>query len=145
MARIYPFRAWRYSPSAVRLQDVVTQPYDKISPAMQQAYYERSPYNLVRIILGLPELFDAERGESFRPVAKYIPSAFDEDQKSHLLDGFDAERFQTLFQHARRQIAQRQPACARGGIIGFQHRAIFVKRGELAREFEKIIAEVVWP
>ena len=64
MARIYPFRAWRYSPSAVRLQDVVTQPYDKISPAMQQAYYERSPYNLVRIILGLPELFDAEKGEN---------------------------------------------------------------------------------
>lgn len=64
MASIYPFRAWRYNPSAVRLQDVVTQPYDKISPAMQQAYYQRSPYNLVRIILGLPELFDAERGES---------------------------------------------------------------------------------
>jgi uncharacterized protein (DUF1015 family) len=64
MARIYPFRAWRYNPSVVRLEDAVTQPYDKISPAMQQAYYQRSPYNLVRIILGLPELFDAERGES---------------------------------------------------------------------------------
>jgi uncharacterized protein (DUF1015 family) len=64
MANIYPFRAWRYNPSSVRLEDVVTQPYDKISPAMQQAYYQRSPYNLVRIILGLPELFDAERGES---------------------------------------------------------------------------------
>ena len=64
MARIYPFRAWRYNPSAVRLEDAVTQPYDKISPAMQQAYYQRSPYNLVRIILGLPELFDAEKGES---------------------------------------------------------------------------------
>jgi len=64
MARIYPFRAWRYNSSAVRLDDVVTQPYDKISPAMQQAYYDRSPYNLVRIILGKPELFDAERGES---------------------------------------------------------------------------------
>jgi uncharacterized protein (DUF1015 family) len=64
MARIYPFRAWRYNPSSVRLEDAVTQPYDKISPAMQQAYYQRSPYNLVRIILGLPELFDAERGES---------------------------------------------------------------------------------
>jgi uncharacterized protein (DUF1015 family) len=58
MARIYPFRALRYNPSLVRLQDVVTQPYDKITPAMQQAYYQRSPYNLVRIILGLPELFD---------------------------------------------------------------------------------------
>ena len=64
MASIYPFRAWRYNPSTVKLEDVVTQPYDKISPAMQQAYYQRSPYNLVRIILGLPELFDAERGES---------------------------------------------------------------------------------
>ena len=64
MASIYPFRAWRYNPAAVKLDDVVTQPYDKISPAMQQAYYQRSPYNLVRIILGLPELFDAERGES---------------------------------------------------------------------------------
>ena len=64
MASIYPFRAWRYNLSAVRLEDVVTQPYDKISPAMQQAYYQKSSYNLVRIILGLPELFDAERGES---------------------------------------------------------------------------------
>ncbi len=64
MAGIYPFRAWRYNPSVVKLEEVVTQPYDKISPAMQQAYYQRSPYNLVRIILGLPELFDAERGES---------------------------------------------------------------------------------
>jgi uncharacterized protein (DUF1015 family) len=60
MARIYPFRALRYNPSMVRLQDVVTQPYDKITPAMQQAYYRRSPYNLVRIILGLPELFDGD-------------------------------------------------------------------------------------
>jgi len=64
MARIYPFRAWRFNPSTVRLDDVVTQPYDKISPAMQQAYYQRSPYNLVRIILGLPELFDDEHGEN---------------------------------------------------------------------------------
>jgi len=64
MARIYPFRAWRYNPSTTRLEDVVTQPYDKISPAMQQAYYQRSPFNLVRIILGLPELFDDEKGEN---------------------------------------------------------------------------------
>ncbi len=58
MARIYPFRALRYNPSLVRVEDCVTQPYDKITPPMQQAYYARSPYNLVRIILGLPELFD---------------------------------------------------------------------------------------
>ncbi len=58
MARIYPFRALRYNPSLVRVEDCLTQPYDKITPSMQAGYYARSPYNLVRIILGLPELFD---------------------------------------------------------------------------------------
>jgi len=40
----------------------VTQPYDKITPAMQERYYQSSPYNLVRIILGkrLPTDGDAE-------------------------------------------------------------------------------------
>ena len=52
MARIYPFRAFRYDPARVKMEDVVTQPYDKITPAMQQQYYEASPYNLVRVILG---------------------------------------------------------------------------------------------
>src|ERR1700722_18260630 len=70
MARIYPFRAWHYNPSNVRLEDVVTQPYDKISPAMQQAYYQRSPYNLVRIILGLPELFDDETENVYSRAAR---------------------------------------------------------------------------
>src|SRR5271163_1853557 len=71
MPHVYPFRALRYNPSLVRMEDVVTQPYDKITPAMQQAYYERSPYNLVRIILGLPELFDsAEEGDVYTRAAR---------------------------------------------------------------------------
>jgi uncharacterized protein (DUF1015 family) len=52
MANITAFRALRYNPAKVTPSDVVTQPYDKISPAMQEHYYESSPYNLVRIILG---------------------------------------------------------------------------------------------
>ena len=36
MARIFPFQAYRYNPARVKLEDVVTQPYDKISPAMQE-------------------------------------------------------------------------------------------------------------
>ena len=55
MARLYPFRALRYDPARVNMEAVVTQPYDKITPAMQQRYYEASPYNLVRIILGKHE------------------------------------------------------------------------------------------
>ncbi len=52
MAHIAPFRALRYNPARVSLSEVVTQPYDKISPQMQEDYYAASPYNLVRIILG---------------------------------------------------------------------------------------------
>ena len=63
MARIYPFRALRYDTSRVQMEDVVTQPYDKITPEMQQRYYERSPYNLIRIILGKHEPGDTEPQE----------------------------------------------------------------------------------
>ena len=52
MAEVFPFSALRYDPARVELSQVVTQPYDKITPAMQDAYYRASPYNLVRIILG---------------------------------------------------------------------------------------------
>jgi len=52
MAHIEPFRAFRYDPAKVPLSAVATQPYDKITPEMQERYYASSPYNLVRIILG---------------------------------------------------------------------------------------------
>ena len=70
MARIYPFRALRYDTSKVRMEDVVTQPYDKITPEMQQAYYDRSKYNLVRVILGKKESDDTD---AFAPDAATIP------------------------------------------------------------------------
>ena len=62
MARLYPFRALRYDPTRVNLTDVVTQPYDKITPAMQDAYYAASPYNLIRVILGKHLPADTEAG-----------------------------------------------------------------------------------
>jgi uncharacterized protein (DUF1015 family) len=49
------------------MEDVVTQPYDKITPEMQQRYYERSPYNLIRIILGKHEPGDTEAQEFLAP------------------------------------------------------------------------------
>jgi uncharacterized protein (DUF1015 family) len=53
MADVKSFHAVHYNLEKVgELGKVVTQPYDKISPAMQARYYEASPYNLVRIIKG---------------------------------------------------------------------------------------------
>ncbi|MDR2431240.1 MAG: DUF1015 domain-containing protein [Candidatus Margulisbacteria bacterium] len=50
MARIKAFRGVRYSKARVNYSDVVTQPYDKISPELLDAYYERSPYTTARLI-----------------------------------------------------------------------------------------------
>jgi uncharacterized protein (DUF1015 family) len=72
MARIYPFRAFRYDPSRVKMEDVVTQPYDKITPAMQQRYYEASPYNLIRVILGKHEPNDDEQENVYTRAAETL-------------------------------------------------------------------------
>jgi uncharacterized protein (DUF1015 family) len=53
MAEVRPFKALYYNQeNAADLSRVVTQPYDKITPPMQSAYYARSPYNLARVIRG---------------------------------------------------------------------------------------------
>lgn len=51
MAIVRPFAGIRYNTEKVNIEDVITQPYDKITPAMQEAYYRRSDYNIVRVIL----------------------------------------------------------------------------------------------
>ena len=69
MAKLYPFRALRYDTSKVDLADVVTQPYDKITPAMQDRYYALSPYNLIRIILGKANPSDTEQNSVYTRAA----------------------------------------------------------------------------
>ena len=52
MAQVYPFRAYRYNPQIAPFDRVLTQPYDKISPAQQEKYYAADPHNLVTIEKG---------------------------------------------------------------------------------------------
>lgn len=53
MAIIAPFRALRYDErKAGRLEALLTQPYDKISPEMQREYFRRSPFNLAHLVKG---------------------------------------------------------------------------------------------
>ena len=52
MAEIQPFRAFRYDTHRVTAEDVLTQPYDKITAAMQDRYYALSPYNLIAVEKG---------------------------------------------------------------------------------------------
>jgi uncharacterized protein (DUF1015 family) len=72
MAHIASFRALRYDPARVALPEVVTQPYDKITPEMQDRYYAASPYNLVRIILGKQQPTDHEGDNRYTRAAEFF-------------------------------------------------------------------------
>src|SRR5215472_2419192 len=72
MAYIVPFRALRYNPQRISPASAVTQPYDKITPEMQEGYYRASPFNLVRIILGKREAADNERENVYSRAAAYF-------------------------------------------------------------------------
>jgi uncharacterized protein (DUF1015 family) len=51
MARIAPFAALRYDTNkAGKLDNLVTQPYDKIGKDLAADYYKRSPQNICRVI-----------------------------------------------------------------------------------------------
>ncbi len=72
MARIYPFQPYRYAPKAGPLQNLATQPYDKISPEMRARYLALSPYNLVRVILGERHPSDSESGNVYTRAAALL-------------------------------------------------------------------------
>src|SRR5438552_686528 len=61
MAEIRAFRAYRYDLGRVgALSDVVAPPYDVIDPALQQSLYDRSPYNVIRLILNQEKPTDTD-------------------------------------------------------------------------------------
>ena len=72
MAEIQPFRAFRFDPNRVSLKDVLTQPYDKITPAMQDRYYAASPYNLIAIEKGRVSLKDGAENNVYTRAAETL-------------------------------------------------------------------------
>jgi uncharacterized protein (DUF1015 family) len=52
---IRPFEAIWYTQKAGALENLITQPYDKINLEMQKEYYQKSPYNYCRLILPIEE------------------------------------------------------------------------------------------
>jgi len=79
MARIVPFRAVRFDPQVVgSISDVVAPPYDRVYPDVQAACYERSPYNIVRIIKGRAEAGDDGSQNVYTRAAGYLRRWIDE-------------------------------------------------------------------
>jgi uncharacterized protein (DUF1015 family) len=82
MADIRAFRAFRYDLGRVgSLGDVIAPPYDVIDPALQQALYERSPYNVIRLILNKEEPTDKDTENRYTRTAGFLRDW----QREHIL------------------------------------------------------------
>jgi uncharacterized protein (DUF1015 family) len=63
---VRPFRALHYDPSVVKdLGLCLSQPYDIISPAQQEAYHRQHQHNIIRLILGRMEADDTETNNRY--------------------------------------------------------------------------------
>jgi uncharacterized protein (DUF1015 family) len=87
MAEIQPFRGIRYNSEKIRLEEVITEPYDRIPPPLQEEYYQRSPYNVVRIILGKDDDPEHPEKNKYRRAKIYL----DEWEKKGILIREDQE------------------------------------------------------
>ncbi len=88
MAKIHPFRGVTYSKEKFGkdLSGLVTQPYDKIEPKMQDEYYTKNPNNFVRILLGKRYPSDDEYYNQYTRALAYMncwlsESIFDIEEK----------------------------------------------------------------
>src|SRR5947209_7520762 len=73
MADVRTGRFYRYNLGRVgALGDVVAPPYDVIDPALQQALYDRSPYNVIRLILNQESPSDTEADNRYTRAANTL-------------------------------------------------------------------------
>ncbi|OQX62438.1 MAG: hypothetical protein B5M56_06410 [Desulfococcus sp. 4484_241] len=71
MAKVSPLKGILYNPSVVEnFGDVVSPPYDVISPEYQKTLCERHPNNVVRLILGEPGENSPDHSVFYRAAAK---------------------------------------------------------------------------
>src|SRR5215471_63178 len=72
MAEVRPFASLQFALDKVPIEKVVTQPYDKISPAMQEQYYASHPNNIVRVVFGKTFPEDNESYNVYTRAADYL-------------------------------------------------------------------------
>ena len=133
MAEIIPFKALRYDPNQVKLEDVLTQPYDKITPEMQARYYERSAHNLVRIILGKAGETDTDAFNVYTRAAEYL-----HDWRSSGILKQDAEPgiyayAQTFTVPGTADLAERRGLIALGRLHDYSDGVVFRHEQTLAK------------
>jgi uncharacterized protein (DUF1015 family) len=123
MADIRPFRALRYNPDRVSLDDVITQPYDKITPAMQEGYYVASPFNLVRVELGKTSPQDSADDNVYTRARGFLKSWRDENV-------LHRDERESIYYYTQRFTVPASAIGAGGNPVEFERRG-FIALGRL--------------
>jgi uncharacterized protein (DUF1015 family) len=73
MAEIRPFRGMRYNQEAIGDLSLVVAPiYDVIDDAARDAYYNKHPYNVIRLILNRPKANDKNSEQPYIRAAEFM-------------------------------------------------------------------------
>jgi len=73
MATIKPFRGIRYNQDKIgHINDVISQPYDRVRYGLQDEYYALSEYNVTRIIKGKDFDTDSETDNVYTRANDYL-------------------------------------------------------------------------
>jgi uncharacterized protein (DUF1015 family) len=115
MAQVFPFRAYRYNPAIVSFSRVLTQPYDKISPQMQDAYYAADPHNLIVVEKGRASSGDSPQDSAYTRAA----SALQEWITNQIVIPDPAPSFYAYTQEFT--VPATSERCTRHGFIGAGH------------------------
>jgi len=79
VAQIRPFRGLVYDVSrAGAIGELITPPYDVISPERQKAYHDRNPHNIIHLDFGLERPGDDERENKYVRAARMLDEWLDE-------------------------------------------------------------------
>jgi uncharacterized protein (DUF1015 family) len=104
MNQFQPFKGTRYNPEKVQPKDVVSPPYDVISPSQQAELYAKDPHNVVRLELN----HDAD---PYISAKKY----FDEWKDKGVLHTDSAPAFYVYYQTFKTPIGEQ---VTRRGVLG---------------------------
>jgi uncharacterized protein (DUF1015 family) len=105
MAEIRPFYGLRYNQTlASNLGDLLCPPFDVISPAAQQGFYDKNPYNIIRLEHGQEFPTDTPKNNKYTRSAATL--------KSWIKDGvLTAEEKPTIYYHQHFFTRQNHTLC----------------------------------
>lgn len=128
MVKISPLRGITYNFEKVDAKSVMAPPYDVISRDEQEALYNSSPYNIVRLILGKIYSDDAEQNNRYTRAAK----DFDEWLEKGILTKSDKP---CIYYYIQNYVTPKGEKISRKGFIARNYIEEFAQGNILPHEY----------